>query len=381
MKYSISSLILFLSFNVCISQVGIGNSTPEAALDITSNSSGILIPRVALTSITDTTTITNPNGGGIVIGTLIFNNGTSTLTSLGFCYWNGLQWEFLDSRSGDNDWYVEGTSLVATGINQNIYTQGNVAIGTDTPNANLHVSSGNTGNDAVLLIEADTDNTVETANPMIILSQDGDVTNGIIGLEADFNDMAAGSTTNALVIATKIKPFPRSNVQIAPNETVRATFAGNGFVSIGVDDISPNDLLHVVDDQDDTTTIRIDNSNTGGSNPHTSLELWDGSTQKSFFKHFNSTNVLEIGHSEVNGSVNFYSGNGTASTIAMQLDNLGDVKVSNEIEASNFKLSALNTAPASATAPGTTGEIRVTSTHMYVCIAPNTWVRSALTSW
>lgn len=39
------------------------------------------------------------------------------------------------------------------------------------------------------------------------------------------------------------------------------------------------------------------------------------------------------------------------------------------------------TAPASATAAGTTGEIRITSTFIYCCIATNTWVRAALASW
>ncbi len=49
--------------------------------------------------------------------------------------------------------------------------------------------------------------------------------------------------------------------------------------------------------------------------------------------------------------------------------------------ASQYKLNALNTAPASATASGTLGEIRVTDTHIYVCTATNTWVRTALTTW
>lgn len=39
------------------------------------------------------------------------------------------------------------------------------------------------------------------------------------------------------------------------------------------------------------------------------------------------------------------------------------------------------TAPASATATGTVGEIRVTSTFIYTCIATNTWVRAAMTTW
>ena len=41
--------------------------------------------------------------------------------------------------------------------------------------------------------------------------------------------------------------------------------------------------------------------------------------------------------------------------------------------AKQYKLTSLNTAPASATATGTTGEIRYTATHIYFCIARNTY--------
>ena len=51
------------------------------------------------------------------------------------------------------------------------------------------------------------------------------------------------------------------------------------------------------------------------------------------------------------------------------------------ITATQYNISALNTAPASATATGTLGETRVTSTHIYVCTATNTWVRTALSTW
>lgn len=53
--------------------------------------------------------------------------------------------------------------------------------------------------------------------------------------------------------------------------------------------------------------------------------------------------------------------------------------------ATQYKLSALNTAPASATATGTLGEIRITATYIYICTATNTatntWVRSPLATW
>ena len=51
------------------------------------------------------------------------------------------------------------------------------------------------------------------------------------------------------------------------------------------------------------------------------------------------------------------------------------------VTATQYKISALNTAPASATATGTLGEIRITSGFIYICIATNTWVRAALTTW
>jgi hypothetical protein len=60
----------------------------------------------------------------------------------------------------------------------------------------------------------------------------------------------------------------------------------------------------------------------------------------------------------------------------------GDVIVSSgSVKAPQFKLSALNTAPSSATATGTLGEIRVDANYIYICTATNTWKRSALSSW
>ena len=53
----------------------------------------------------------------------------------------------------------------------------------------------------------------------------------------------------------------------------------------------------------------------------------------------------------------------------------------NPITTTQYKLSALNTAPISATDTGTLGEIRILSDYIYVCTATDTWVRTALTTW
>ena len=49
--------------------------------------------------------------------------------------------------------------------------------------------------------------------------------------------------------------------------------------------------------------------------------------------------------------------------------------------ANGYRVTALNAAPASASATGTLGEIRYDANYMYLCTATNTWKRSALTSW
>lgn len=69
--------------------LGIGTSTPDssARLDVVSTNSGLLIPRVSLTSSTDTTTISSP-----ATSLLVYNTGTGGLSPAGFYYWGGASW-------------------------------------------------------------------------------------------------------------------------------------------------------------------------------------------------------------------------------------------------------------------------------------------------
>jgi hypothetical protein len=50
-------------------------------------------------------------------------------------------------------------------------------------------------------------------------------------------------------------------------------------------------------------------------------------------------------------------------------------------QANQFKLSTLNTAPATATSTGTLGEIRIDASYIYVCITTNSWKRAAIATW
>jgi len=77
---------------------GIGG-TPHASaiLDLSSSNKGFVAPRVALTSSTDQTTISNPT-----IGLLVYNLGTDGLTSQGYMYWNGREWMKFDDSATIN---------------------------------------------------------------------------------------------------------------------------------------------------------------------------------------------------------------------------------------------------------------------------------------
>jgi len=57
------------------------------------------------------------------------------------------------------------------------------------------------------------------------------------------------------------------------------------------------------------------------------------------------------------------------------------LNVNGTIRGSQFLLSALNTAPATASSTGTTGEIRIVNGFIYVCVATNTWQRAAISTW
>lgn len=67
--------------------------------------------------------------------------------------------------------------------------------------------------------------------------------------------------------------------------------------------------------------------------------------------------------------------------IATTTDSGYKLDVSGTARATQFFLSASNTAPATAASAGTLGEIRITATHIYYCTATNTWVRVAMATW
>lgn len=62
-------------------------------------------------------------------------------------------------------------------------------------------------------------------------------------------------------------------------------------------------------------------------------------------------------------------------------NNVDILQLNGSVISTQYKLSALNTAPSSASDTGTLGEIRIDANYIYICTATNTWKRVAISTW
>lgn len=156
MKLKLSLILFFIGYLSINAQVGIGITLPEAELDITSTTRGLLIPRVALTSLAVEAPVLNPQGGGIPTSTLIFHDGSNAITA-GFYYWDGAQWVMLTTGES-SDWTITGntgttpaTNFIGTTDPQDfvirtnntekarVTSGGNIGVGIAIPTAKTHI--------------------------------------------------------------------------------------------------------------------------------------------------------------------------------------------------------------------------------------------------
>ncbi len=153
MKRILLSILFFFQLLLSVAQVGIGTTTPDPSsqLDITASDKGILIPKVSLVDVTDTM-LDGVNTAAT--GLLIYNTNASTTggSGVGYYYFNGTTWERLvtsaTSSGDDHDFYEVGTSSPPDDITDDIFTQGNVAIGKSTADFRLDIEE-TTGNRAL----------------------------------------------------------------------------------------------------------------------------------------------------------------------------------------------------------------------------------------
>lgn len=100
-NYSIMSVIFiafFLNFSLSKAQVGINTTTPNlnSALDVTSNNKGLLPPRLALTSTTIASPLTEH-----VAGMVAYNTATANDVTPGLYVNDGTKWDLVNRNSDD----------------------------------------------------------------------------------------------------------------------------------------------------------------------------------------------------------------------------------------------------------------------------------------
>src|SRR5690554_3168557 len=169
MKKRILSVALLVSAWGGYSQVGIGTLTPDKSsqLDVTANDKGTLIPRVSLTSTTDTTTITNGNVNSL----LVFNTATQNDITPGYYYWYIDKWKRIvnEDEVGGNVYYDgdQFTYVDASGdthvINFEEIVQANETVTTLVNNNDGTYTYTNEADVAVIIdVPADVINNIET---------------------------------------------------------------------------------------------------------------------------------------------------------------------------------------------------------------------------
>ncbi|MBC7606600.1 MAG: hypothetical protein H7199_06555 [Burkholderiales bacterium] len=97
-------LLLLTSAAPILAQVGIGNTDPKGALDITSITDGMLIPRLALVATTTATVITPTESE------LVYNTATVNDVTPGYYYWDNSKWVRL-AAGANSDWALTGNAV------------------------------------------------------------------------------------------------------------------------------------------------------------------------------------------------------------------------------------------------------------------------------
>ena len=127
--------------------------------------------------------------------------------------------------------------------------------------------------------------------------------------------------------------------------------------------------------------LTVINSDPAGGGNNAYVQITTGGTNTASF----STIQTYYGAGVTSGTSLRLNPSGNASVLIGTSINDGItaniLQVGGAVKSTQFKLSALNTAPSSASDTGTLGEIRVDANYIYVCTSTNTWKRSALTTW
>lgn len=232
-----------LYITTAYTQGGVGISSngnapnTSAMLDVQATNKGVLMPRIALTSTTDATSITNGN----VVSMLVYNTATIADIIPGYYYWNGTNWVTLGGSTGsdaqnisgssfnattgdlvigiqngtsetinfnslkDHDWYEVSGTTAPDNISDNLFTLGNVAIGIIAPDSSavLDISSTTKGALFPRMTEIQKNAIATPATGLLVYQLDS--TNGFYYFDgAAWLFLGAGSSSSATTIQSLV---------------------------------------------------------------------------------------------------------------------------------------------------------------------------------
>jgi hypothetical protein len=193
------------------------------------------------------------------------------------------------------------------------------------------------------------------------------------------------------------------------NPKLKEAIRINSFGNVGIGTESPQAKLHISNSlggEIPSNYLMIEGSIANNSNtPGISLK---GGTLATTYPSISITNgglalALKSGIASAfnnpaqvllnNGVITLSTANNASLSERMRINSNGNVGINTTVNAgfrldvngtfraTQLNLSALNTAPITATSSGVLGEIRITATYIYVCTATNTWRRVSLATW
>ena len=260
---------------------------------------------------------TSPNYLRFLSSGADFYVGTEGSTAGGF---------FTGSLAYDNVLYGNSTAinLINGGVSRlYVNSAGNIGIGYTAPAAKLSVNG-------TTLINTNTDNGVDK------LQVSGSM------------NVSAGAKAQSLSVTNNID---QGSGTASTNYTILANGTSSGWAGRMVGDYATGQFQFQHRNNSATfTDCFIVNANSGVGNT----------------TFFDNAYIGGLGYLTVNAAAN----NGVDKLL-----------VNGSTISTQYKLSALNTAPATASSSGTLGEIRIDANYIYICTATNTWKRVAIATW
>ena len=284
-------------------RVGLGTGSPSEKLDVVGNTSiggrlkldygGTVMTRMTNTGNTDLSWDTRiADTSGVYEIRSVQDNGTSVKTPLSIAHATG--YATFNERVG---------------------------IGTTSPDALLHISAGNSG-DAKLIIEADEDNNDENDVPQIWFKADGDITEGLIGLNNNYLDFVSNVSSGGFRFFTgTTSNSGATDPYTAATEKVR--IASDGNVGIGTTD--PQATLHV--SNGGTTKVIFANSDFASGTVGSGILLSTGATSGNTYS---SIYAFQAGNTSYNNLVVPGGNVGIGTTSPgelLHLSNSGDANI------------------------------------------------------